>query len=235
MKPAFLVAMLAMTTLAQAQQIDLPERIERSNYEPARRADPREMPMLVEPQTGTTFRQWYREQKRPPVVLYFDRQLDQMPAGWQGVSRLQIEDVSKFGKEEDSRTITMGVQHNTAAQKRLKSQFAKLFEQSLSLALKKQEVRMLDGVYLHRKLAADKRSAGSDIEFDSLNKSARFVLEVELLFVDGQCDVIASLKELATGEIIATVRQPMPSLNSVNEIDRANKALVQLLMQFKIG
>lgn len=226
--------MLALASLAQAQQLDLPERIQRGNTEPARRADPPEMPMMVEPQSGDSFQQWYGQQKRPPVVLYFDRQLDQMPPGWQGVSRLQIEDVAKYGKQEDSRTVTLGVQYNTAAQVRLKSQAAKLFEQSLSQSLKKQDIRMLDGVYLQRKLASDKRNTGSDVEFDSLNKAARFVLEVELLFVDGLCDLTATLKEIASGEIIVTVRQPVDSLNSSGEIDRVNKALVQRLMQARV-
>lgn len=226
---------LGLASLAQAQQLDLPERIQRGNTESVRRGDPQEMPMLVEPQSGVDFRQWYGQQKRPPVVLYFDRQLDQMPPGWQGVSRLQIEDVDQYGKQEDKRTVTVGMQYNTAAKVRLKSQAAKLFEQSLSQALKKQEIRMLDGVYLQRKLASDKRNAGTDTEFDSLSKSARFVLEVELLFVDGMCDLAASLKDIATGELMVTVRQPVETLNNSGEIDRLNKALVQRLMSARIN
>ncbi|RJG09406.1 hypothetical protein, partial [Massilia cavernae] len=114
---------------------------------------------------------------------------------------------------------------------RVRSQFAKLFEQSLSVELKKQDVRLLDSTVLHRKTAAGGRA--SDIEYESLSRSARFVLEVELLVVNGEVEAVATLKDLRSGDIAASVRQKVDNLDNASEIDRVNRRLVQRLMQYK--
>jgi hypothetical protein len=135
---------------------------------------------------------------------------------------------------EDKRTIIIGVEHNTRGQKRVRSQFAKLFEQSLGVELKKQSVRILDSAVLHRKLAAGRNARLTDIEYESLSRSARFVLEVELMVLNGDVEAVASLKDLHSGEVTASVRQKVESLEDTTVIDRVNRGLIKRLMQYKM-
>ena len=88
---------------------------------------------------------------------------------------------------------------------------------------------------IHRKLAAGNRASTTDIEYESLSKSARFVLEVELVWVNGECEAVANVKDIRSGEIPASVRQKVESLNSSSEIDQVSRALVQRLMQYKVA
>ena len=237
MKALVLAGLLAAAGLAQAQVLAPPQPLERAPAAPAGGFDAQETRMMAVEASNDDFRAWYGSAKRPPVVLYFNRQLADMPAGWTGLSRMVIEDVQKEGgrdAHEDSRKVTVGLQVNTAALKQVKGQFAKLFEHSLNQELKRHGVHMLDGTVLHRKMVADGRHKDGDIEFESLARSARFVFEVELVFVDGACEILATMKELRSGEITASVRQPVSSLQNGAEIDRANKALVQRLMAYKM-
>lgn len=236
MKPFILAALLAVAGAAQAQSLALPEPLKQAPHSANNGSmDAAETPMLAPETVDGNFRQWYASQKRPPLVLYFNRQLDQMPAGWHGNSRLLIEDVSRSGKLEDSRTIAIGVQHNSQQQTRARSQLAKLFEQSLGAELKKQQVHLLDSTVLHRKLAAGTGDRSTDIEYESLSRSARFVLEVELVWINGECEAVANVKDIRSGDIPASVRQKVESLNSSSEIDQVSRALVQRLMQFKVA
>lgn len=237
MKALVLASMLAVAGLAQAQVLAPPQPLQRGPDAMSGNVDAQETRMMAVEASNDDFRAWYGSAKRPPVVLYFNRQLADMPAGWTGLSRMVIEDVQKeggSGAHEDKRQVSVGLQVNTAALKQVKGQFAKLYEQSLNQELKRNGVHMLDGTVLHRKMAADGRSKDGDIEFESLSRSARFVFEVELVFVNGACEILASLKELRTGDITASVRQPVSSLQNAAEIDRANKALVQRLMAYKM-
>lgn len=236
MKPFILAALLAVAGSTQAQTLALPEPLKQAPQAALNGSmDAAETPMLATETADGNFRQWYAGQKRPALVLYFNRQLDQLPAGWSGTSRLLIEDVSRSGKHEDSRTVAIGVQHNSQQQARTRSQLAKLFEQSLGAELKKQQVRLLDSTVLHRKLAAGNRDRDTDIEYASLSRSARFVLEVELVCVGGECEAIANVKDIRSGEVPASVRQKVDSLNSASEIDQVSRALVQRLMQYKVA
>lgn len=236
MKRTLLAALLALAGAAQAQTLALPEPL-RQTAPTAHHGsmDAAETPMLAPETVDGTFRQWYAGQKRPALVLYFNRQLDQLPAGWHGTSRLLIEDVTRSGKAEDSRTIAIGVQHNSQQQARTRTQLAKLFEQSLGAELKKQSVRLLDSTVLHRKLASANRDRSTDIEYESLSRSARFVLEVELVCVGGECEAVANVKDIRSGDVPVSVRQKVGSLNSASEIDQVSRALVQRLMNHKVA
>ncbi|MGZ8289116.1 MAG: hypothetical protein ACXW2U_05150 [Telluria sp.] len=234
MKPFILAALLAFAGAAQAQNLALPEPMQLAPLA-GHAMDAAETPMLAQESTAGGFRQWYAGQKRPAVVVYFNRQVGELPPGWEGSKRLLIEDTISDGKVEDKRTITVGVQHNTQRQPRLRTQLAKVFEQSLGAELKKQNVRLLDSAVLHRKLAAGNRDRATDIEYESLSRSARYVFEVELVVLDGAVEAVANLKDLRSGEIAATVRQKVDSLGTSAEIDRVNRALVQRLMQFKVA
>ena len=239
MKALLIAGLLAAFGAAQAQSLALPQPLEKAPQVPVHGSfDAPETRMLAQESAHDDFRAWYLNARRPPVVLYFNRQLADMPAGWTGLSRLVIEEVEREGSKqdahEDSRKVTVGMQYNSAAVKQVKSQFARLFEQSLNQELKRHSVQVLDSTLLHRKLAADKRSKDSDIEYESLSRAARFVFEVELVFVDGACEILASLKDVRSGDITASVRQPVSSLQNAVEVDRANKALVQRLMSYKM-
>lgn len=229
-----LALLLACAGAANGQQLAAPQALEPAQRPAAQAMDAQETGLMAAETNDSVFRQWYAKQGRPAVVVYFDRQLDQVPSGWQGDSRLLIESVSRAGAKEESHSTTIGVQHNTERQAAWKSQFAKLFEQSLHQELKKQHVHVLDGVYLHRKLAASKTAQVADVEYESLSRSARFVFEVELVFMKGEYEIVANMKELRTGEITASVRQKAGSISNAADIDRLNRALVQRLMQYKV-
>jgi hypothetical protein len=236
MKPIIFAALLAFANGALCQNLALPEPMPAAPQ--ARSSAPADAPesrMMVEESDGEDFRHWYARQNRPAVVLYFNRELDQLPPGWEGASRVLIEDSFSDGKYEDKRTVTVGVERNTQSRTRSRSQFARLFEQSLSVELKKQALRLLDSTILHRKLAANKQKRATDIEYESLSGAARFVLEVELVLLNDEVEVVANMKDLRSGEIAASVRQKVEGLNSNAEIDRVNRALVKRLMRYKVG
>jgi len=235
MKSLILAALLACAGAAHAQNLALPEPMKLAPLTAPGAMDPAETPMLAQEAGSGDFRAWYASQKRPALAVYFNRELDQLPPGWEGRSRLLIEDTIVAGKEVDARTITVGVQQNTQRQSRARSQLARLFEQSLGAELKKQNVRLVDSTVLHRKLAASNRDRSTDIEYDSLSRAARFVLEVELVCLNGACEAVANLKDIRNGDVAATVRQKIDSLNTSGEIDQISRALVKRLMQFKVA
>ena len=235
MKVLILVTLLAAANGVLAQNLDAPTQMKLSPQQgPAGSMDAQETSMLVEETGSGQFRAWYAKQKHPAVVVYFHRELNDLPPGWEGSKRLLIEDTISDGKVEDKRTIIIGVEHNTRGQKRVRSQFAKLFEQSLGVELKKQSVRILDSAVLHRKLAAGRNARLTDIEYESLSRSARFVLEVELMVLNGDVEAVASLKDLHSGEVTASVRQKVESLEDTTVIDRVNRGLIKRLMQYKM-
>ncbi|MBZ2208798.1 hypothetical protein [Massilia soli] len=234
MKSLILATLLACAGVAQAQNLALPEPMKLAPLTGPSAMDPAETPMLAQDAGSGDFRTWYTSQKRPAMAVYFNRELDQLPPGWEGRSRLLIEDTIVAGKEVDARTISVGVQQNTQRQSRARSQLARLFEQSLGAELKKQNVHLVDSTVLHRKLAASNRDTRTDIEYDSLSRAARFVLEVELVCLNGECEAVANLKDIRNGDVPATVRQKIGTLDNSSEIDRISRALVQRLMQFKV-
>lgn len=232
----FAAVLLLAGALAQAQTLDAPQPLARAAAAAAAPMDAEARPMLDQPSSAGTLQQWYADQKRPALVVYFDRKLDQLPAGWRGASRLLIEENTVAAGKEESRRTTVGVQRNTALASAEKSHFASLFEQSLQQEMKRQNFRVLDATVLHRKLAAGNRAEATDIEYDSLKKSARFVFEVELLGLNGEWELVGGLKDIHTGDITASVRLRIDgALDSPANIDRASRALVQRLLQHKVS
>lgn len=235
MKAVIFATLLAAAGMVQAQSMGAPEPMKMApQVGPSGAMDAAEAPMLAQPSSTGNFRTWYAGQKSPAVVVYFNRTLNDLPDGWQGSKRLLIEDTLSDARGEDKRTITVGVQHNTQGQARVRTEFAKLFEQSLSAELKKQNVRLLDSTVLHRKLSADKQGRSSDLEYDSLNRSARFVLEIEIMSVNGEALAVANLKDLRSGDVTASVRQGVSSLQSVSDIDQLARSLARRLMDYKV-
>lgn len=232
MKPLLLAALLAVAGAAQAQQQAYPQQLAPAPAPlPAGPYDAAQTPMLAMPDDGADFRRWYARNQRPAIVIYVSRQLDQAQAGWRGEDRLLIEDVSRTGARQTARTISVGRQHNSAADAMAKTPLDKLFEQSIARALRRQDVKVLDGGYLQRKMAADPRGNQTDVEYAALSRAARFVLEVEFLCVQQQCDIVGTFKDVRNGEVGASARQPMGTVNDADDIDKLSKALVARLMR----
>jgi hypothetical protein len=226
---SLILAGLLLPALAQAQQLSAPQ-----SFGPAPLggvgSDAAPAQMMVDTAAEGGLKRWYAQQKRPPVVIYFDRQLDKLPAGWRGASRLLIEDSTRSASKDETRQITVGVQHNTETDSSSLSDFAKVFEQSLQKEMQRQQFRMLDSAVLHRKESA--RGGAPDIEYESLRKAARFVLEVQLLAISGELELVGVLKDIHTGDVPASVRVPVDSkLDSVYEIDRISRSLVHRLLR----
>jgi hypothetical protein len=231
MKPVLLAALLAMAAAAQAQQQAYPQRLAPAAPPPPALFDALPTPMLAMPDDGADFRRWYARNQRPAIVIYVSRQLDQAQAGWRGTERLLIEDVGHDGARQMGRSISVGQQRHSAADAMPKTSLDKLFEQAIARALRRQDVKVLDGAYLQRKLAADPRARDTDVEYASLSRAARFVLEVEFLCVQQQCDIVGTFKDVRNGEVGASARQPMGAVNDADDVDKLSKALVMRLLR----
>lgn len=233
MKRLFGCLMLVCAT-GHAQVLDAPQSLQRASGVNGGPLDAAETPMLAQPSTAGTLAEWYAQQKRPPMVVYFDKKLNQLPSGWRGEKRLLIEDAIVAGGKADTRRTTVGVQRNTTVEAEQVSEFARLFQLSLQQELKKNTFHVLDSTYLHRRMAASNRTEQKDIEYDSLDKSARLILEVELLVVGGECELVGALKDVRSGDIVATVRLPVEELDSPASLDRASRSLVQRLLRYRV-
>lgn len=233
MRALLLASLMLAAGTAQGQALTAPEPIARAAA-PAGAVDAAEAPLMAQPSSSGSFRQWYVAQKRPALVVYFDKRLDQLPAGWTGDTRLLIEENTQYGKDVEKRKLTVGVQHNTAVSSAQRSQFATLVEQALQQELKREQFKVLDGAVLHRRQSASRPGENSDIEYDSLKKSARFVFEVQFAYLDGSAEMLGAMKDIHNGDIVATVRMPVDgALNTREGIDRAARRLVQRLLKEK--
>jgi hypothetical protein len=234
MKSLLCTALVLCCTLARGQTLDVPLPLERVAPAPRHAADPAESPMLAQPSTAGTLLEWYAQQKRPPLVVYFDKRLDQLPPGWRGSKRLLIEENTKAGGREENRKLTVGVQHNTQPASSARNEFITLFEQSLQQEMRRQQFKVLDSTVLHRRLAAGNKSEDTDLEYESLRKSARFVFEVQLLVLNGQVDLMANLKDIHTGDFAASLRLPVEEvLDSAAAMDVVSRQLVRQLLRQK--
>lgn len=233
---AFLFAALALAAgLAHGQVLEAPHKLGPAPA-PQGQGDAAGAPMLAQPSSGGPFLDWYLAQKRPALVVYFDKELDSLPPGWRGSRRLLIEESGKVGNVEDKRRLTIGVEHNQAPNPAARSEFARLFEQSLQQEMRRASYRVLDGTVLHRRQAATRPGEGADIEYDALKKSARFVFEVRLVKMDGVYELVGGLKDIHTGEIAASVRVELDeALENTANIDRASRRLVQRLSRQGAG
>jgi hypothetical protein len=110
-----------------------------------------------------------------------------------------------------------------------------LFELSLQQEMKYQKFNILDSTVLHRKLASKNRAETTDIEYESLKGSVRFVLEVELLSLNGESELVGSLKDIHTGDITASVRVRIDGPLDSAGIDGVSRELVKRLLHHKVS
>jgi hypothetical protein len=225
---------LLLSVSAQAQQLSAPQPLGKAAGAAVAPLDAAEAPMLAMPSTEGTFQAWYAANRRPAMVVYFDRKLAEVPAGWHGSSRLVIDDNKVAGGKEESRRITVGVQQLDAGAGP-KSQFATLFEQAIRQEMKRQKLTLLDASVLQRRESA-RANGPADIEYAALRGAARFVFEVALVGLNGEWELVGELKDVASGELTATVRQRIDGpLAKPADLDRAGRALVQQLLRFRLS
>lgn len=229
---AFAGLMLA-SAVAGAQQLAAPARLDPVPA-PATAAagDPLETASIAESAGAGSFRQWYAGQRQPAVVVYFDRKLAELPPGWEGKTRLLVEDARQEAGKETNRRVTVGFEHNTVQARRV-SQFAQLFQLALEQELKRERLRVLDSAVLQRKESFIGKAG--DLEYGALKRSARFVFEVELLSIGGRWELAGVLKDLHGGDVTASVRLPVNGFDSQEALARASRQLVQRLMQYPVS
>ncbi len=230
-KSCLFAALMAAAALAPAQQLQAPRAIE-AGPAPAGVSDPLDTGVMAAPVDAGSLRSWYAAQRRPGMVLYFERKLAQLPPGWRGESRLHIEDKRLVDGKESSRSVTVGVERNVANDAP-GSQFAALFQQSLQKEMKREQLTVLDGSVLQRKLSSSGK--GGDLEYASLKGSARFVFEVELLNLNGKWELVGTLKDIHSGALVSTVNLAIDGIDSRAAMDRASRALVARLLQSKVA
>jgi len=233
---ALCCALLMAAGACHGQALDAPHRFDAVRPAPVAALDAPEAPMMALPSTAGTFADWYEQQHRPALALYFDKQLDQLPPGWHGGTRLLIEQDGKIGQQTEHRRVTIGVQHNTETTSATRGDFATLFEQSLQQEMQRHRLRLLDAVVLQRKLASAGRTEGADLEYTSLNKAVRLILEVRVVCLAGGCELLGTVKDIHSGAVTASARWPVDAaLDSGARIDRASRALLQQLMRQKVS
>lgn len=225
-------ALMLAAAGAGAQQLAAPARIDPASAVLATSGDPAETAMMAEVPGADSFQQWYAGQRKPAVVVYFDRKLAELPPGWEGRTRLLVEDTRQEAGKESNRRVTVGFEQNTAQARRV-SQFAQLFQLAIEQELKRQSLRVLDSAVLQRKESFVSKSG--DLEYGSLKRSARFVFEVELLSIGGRWELAGVLKDLHSGDVTASVRLPVNGFDSQEALARASRQLVQRLMQYKVA
>ncbi|KQQ96881.1 hypothetical protein [Massilia sp. Leaf139] len=230
-KPSLFAALMAVSILAPAQNLSAPRALAPIQAAPGV-SDPMDTGVMAAPSDAGSLRTWYAAQRRPGVVLYFERKLAQLPPGWRGASRLHIEDKRLVDGKESKRNVTVGVEHNVASEAPT-SQFAALFQQSLQQEMKRQQLTVLDGSVLQRKHAGSGK--GGDVEYASLNAAARFVFEVELLNLNGNWEMVGALKDIRSGALVATVNLPFDAIDSRSAMDRASRSLIARLLQANVG
>jgi hypothetical protein len=223
-------ASAAAQTLAPPLTYDKPAPSSASSA----RLDAAEAPMLVSTTPANSFEVWYEVQKRPAMVVYFNRKLEHLPPGWHGTTRLLIDEHKVAEGKKEDRSMTIGVQHNSDPGLERKSQFATLFEQAVQQEMKRQRLRILDGSVLQRRVASAQGQL-TDTEYASLSGAARFVFEVALVGINADWELVGELKDVQTGELTATVRYRIDGpLDTTADLDRASRALVQRLLRYRV-
>lgn len=192
--------------------------------------DPGETGTLHVAPTGPTLADWYQAQGRPALVLFFDRRLERMPAGWDGTSRLRIAYEGKDRSNAVNEQLIVGYERKAPTPSvRDRHPLAVLMEGALLRELQSSRVRLVDPTVAERTLTA--RGRGGDTEFDALNGAAGYMLEVELVPVGASVSLAGSLKSLRTSEIVASVRQPVEQdLRNPAEVDALARQFVRRLL-----
>lgn len=232
MRRLMIAGLLLAAGAAAAQQTALPLRLEAAPAPGARAPDAAETRMITEPPGAGSFGDWYAAQRRPALVVYFERRLAELPPGWEGHQRLLIDDTRQEGDKRTQRRLTVGLEHNTV-QAREVSQFVQAFQLALEQELKRERLKVLDGAVLQRRESSS--GLAGDLEYASLKRSARFVFEVALLDVGGEWQLAGVLKDLHSGELTASVRVPVQRLDSPDALARSSRQLVQQLLRQRIA
>ena len=198
--------------------------------------DAAETPMLANETVNGSFRQWYAGQKRPALVLYFNRQLDQLPAG---LARHQPPADRRYRAQRQGRRQPHHRDRRAAEQPAPGAHPQPAGQAVRAVARRRAEKAKCAPARFAPSCTASwhrsNRDSRTDIEYESLSRSARFVLEVELVCVGGECEAVAQVKDIRSGDVPASVRQKVDSLNSASEIDQVSRALVQRLMNYKVA
>ena len=193
-------------------------------------ADPGETGSLHVAPSGPTLADWYAQQGRPALVLFFDRHLERMPAGWDGTSRLRISFEGRSGGSSVNEQTIVGVEHKAPTpSSRNRMPLAVLMESALLRELQSSRMKLVDPAVAERTLTA--RGRGGDTEFDALHGAAGYMLEVQLVPVADSVSLVGSLKGLRTSEIVAIVRQPVQQdLRNPADIDALARLFVRRLL-----
>lgn len=236
-------ALAALPGVAAAQSILpqeklLPQPVEPGQVAPWRAgapaaADPAETGSLHVAPSGPTLADWYAKQGRPPLVLYFDRRLENLPPGWDGTARLMFAHEKQSGGKTETETLSVGIERKAPVRSlRQRSPVVKLVENALTSEMQRAGLKLIDPSFAERAHAA--RSKGGDTEFDSLKGAAGYVLEVELAATGDAVSMLGSLKSLNKGEIVATVRQPVEhDLRDPADADTLARSFFKRLLAFQ--
>ena len=231
-KRSLFAALMAVSAVASSQHLEAPRQIGAAQAAQPGVADPADTGVMAAPSDAGSLRKWYAAQRRPGVVLYFKRKLEQLPPGWRGATRLHIEDTRQVDGKESSRNVTVGLERNVANEAPA-SQFVSLFQQSLQQEMKRQQMNVLDSAVLQRKLSST--GAKGDIEYKSFKGAARFVFEVELLSLNGKWELVGTLKDIGSGALVSSVNLPIEGIAARADMDRASRSLVTRLLQSNAG
>jgi hypothetical protein len=182
---------------------------------------------------GKTLLTWYKEQSNPKLVLYFDRRLEGIPPGWQGSTRLLIEHSRNNDGKQDNGQVSIGIQKNTAQSiSSERSDIIRLIEQSLLRELQRREFKLIDPILVER-IHTSNKGANGDHEFDSLKGTAKLLLDVQLAASGTSLHMLANLKDLQSGELLAAIEIPVENSLAVSKnIDATTKKLMKKLTSF---
>lgn len=216
----------------------LPKAVEPGQVAPWRPAatapaDPAETGSLYVAPSGPTLADWYAKQGRPALVLFFDRRLEHLPPGWDGTARLMFAHEKQSGGKTETETLSVGIERKAPVRSlRARSPVVQLVENSLTREMHRAGLKAIDPSFAERAHAA--RSKGGDTEFDSLKGAAGYVLEIELAATGTAVSMLGSLKSLGSGEIVATVRQPVEhDLRDPADADALARGFFKRLLAFQ--
>ena len=240
--PLALGLLLAGLQAAAAAQLLTTERMLTQPVEPGEVAPHRATPRVAgdvgetgslyqAPAPGSTLQDWYLKQGRPGIALFFDRRLERLPAGWDGSARVMIASEKQADGKTETENLSIALE-TKAPRKTLQQRrpVVQLVENSLLRELQRVRFKLIDPTLVERALAARAKGA-SDTEFDSLKGSAGYLLEIELAPTGGTVSMIGGLKNLAGGEIVATVRTPVEDdLNDPAAADALARAFIRKLL-----
>lgn len=161
------------------------------------------------PAPGSTLHEWYIKLGRPAVALFVDRRLERLAAGWDGTARLMIASEKQADGKTESENLSIALEHKSPrSSEQSRDPVVRLLENALLRELRRVRFKLIDPIVVERALAARNMARG-DTEFDSLKGAAAFLLEVQVTATGSALSMIGGLKNLNSGEVVATVRTPV--------------------------